>query len=105
MKQQLAQALIQYMNQHQLSQQDAAQSFGVSQPVLSRIKNGSWIRQSQNIKRVAEKLDVQRTVDPSNSILLMSALKEAWDGEEESEKLLADAIKSLGKLAQKRNFT
>lgn len=104
MKKQLAQSLIHYMDQHQLSQEQVAKVLGVSQPVISRIKNGTWIRQSQSIKKVAEKLKVHQSVDPSRSLLLMNALKEAWDGEQDSEKLLADAIISLGKLAQKRNF-
>lgn len=102
MREQLSAALTEYMTRHNLSQVTAANKLGVSQSVISRIKNESWVRESHHIRTVASALGVRKTVKPQNSCLLMSALQEAWDGEKETEKLLADAIKTLGRLAQQR---
>lgn len=104
MKDQLSSSLSRYMSENEFSQVDAAEHLGVSQSIISRVINGSWQRESHHIKLIAEKLGVRKSVDPKSSPLLMSALQEAWDGDEESERLLAEAIRSLGRLAQKRNF-
>lgn len=100
LKKELAKSLKQKMKSENLTQKDIQVATGVSQPTISRACRGSWKNFSEQIKKLCLYTDIdwQTQNDPAQSILLMDALRTAWDGTKVQEEILANIIRNIGKL-------
>jgi transcriptional regulator with XRE-family HTH domain len=81
------------------SQAQIAISVGIDQSQVSRVLTGRYIGIPQSVKKLCEyaQLDWKRFVtapDPTESHLLMDALKSTWNGTEKQERLLARIIRA-----------
>lgn len=100
MKSSLSKALKAFMQIHHLTQNDVSSLAKVSQPVVSRVLKGSWTRRTKKIDAICRCIGYKEYVDPRSSDILINALKEVWNGEEKHAILIADMLRSIGKLTR-----
>ena len=98
LKRDLANALKEYMTRGNLTQACAARLLGTSQPVVSRVLNGTWKRMTPKIREISETVGVTYKVDPRENSELMDALTAIWDGSEQDAKAIAKVIYAIGEL-------
>jgi transcriptional regulator with XRE-family HTH domain len=87
----------------QVSQTDVSLATGVDQSQISRILAGQVRRVSGNVIELckfANNFDVSPDRDPSESAVLMSALRSVWDGTPAHAEAIASVLLSLRKFKE-----
>ncbi|MFY0678399.1 MAG: hypothetical protein JXR18_14070 [Neptuniibacter sp.] len=73
-----------------------ADNTGVDQSQVSRILSGNFVRITPNVKKICKYANISLNKHSAiTSKNVFSALDEVWDGSEEVERLLVNAIKGL----------
>lgn len=98
-KRTLQAAVIQYLTENNLSQNELAEMADVSQPAISRAVNGNWKMYSRSLRKVGQLVGIAPNfADPRGSDLLMNALGRLWDGSPTQEKQLAEFLTNVADL-------
>ena len=82
----------------------------ISQPTLSRLLGGNYHRAPKSLRLVCQTIGLDwrkftKKTDPAKSILLQSALSEAWDGDADSERFLSRLITAAGEWIRSHDCT
>ncbi len=74
---------------------------GIDQSQVSKILSGKSRRISKNVIKVCKyaKIDIDSDDKLNVSEPLMSAVLNAWDGSQESERLIIDILNNIGRLS------
>lgn len=101
-KKQLAHQLRLYLEHEGITQVEATHKkhLNVSQPTISRVLNETWKRPTPVIFALAKKLNVElfEYHNPSENQKIMNALRDVWDGSEESALLISTVIRNIPRL-------
>lgn len=75
----------------------------ISQPTLSKLLSGKYRRCPKSLRKVCRALELDwrkytQEVNPCKSVLLLSALRYAWNGAPDTERFLSRLITAAGEL-------
>lgn len=90
-----------FLNDTKLKQREIERKTGVSQPQISRFKNGEFKEVSENLKKICKYANIKITQEekinnnPADNAELMEALRFVWDGTEVKAKAISKIIRDL----------